>query len=464
MKMKKLFSLSLVIFTMFFMVGEVSAATTTSFKNSGLNNITIIKKGNLGYYVASGFDVDARQREQKLSTGKYNGTTDALLPMHGSINVFGYDGDHAYEMSAIVDKASLGTKTLTGIFPVFYIGNGSTLDVTKSLFDAYNYLTPNNNVLTGTKNNITVTVTPSHVLNNQFIKLTYVAKNNGTADQVISMAGYSDIALDGIDNAAETPAERIISNETGFTISSVTTENKTRKMYVITDNFTEIVNNDDISYWIGNKKVDNISNPYSKAFKSSNNTYDTTNSEKDSAMAFSWNNITLKAGEEVTRSILIGLGDISPLIDVTGKTEFNLDNDTVINGNIQYIVPTDGNAYKLYYKLNDQQTPTTVADADLTKRVDATKVLDLINDENLNKCGENTLTAWIGPADDSKLENAIVSDEHKFVVTSAICVPEKQEESPQTGVNTNYLILGIILIGGIGVYIYGRKHNKFPQV
>ena len=86
-------------------------------------------------------------------------------------------------------------------------------------------------------------------------------------------------------------------------------------------------------------------------------------------------------------------------------------------------------------------------------------ILNLIDSEDLDRsCDKkNILTTWIGPADNSSLDSAIVSDTHEFTIVCTV-------KSEQLGVNTNYLILGLILIGGIGVYVYGRKHNKFPQV
>lgn len=465
MKLKKSLCLFLAIFTMFFMIDGVNAlnftdSTTISNKETVIQKIKSNKKGNLSYYVSNTYDSDHKNIENKHGYYSDNNPGD---PTHGSINIFGFDGDTIYE-SSVIDAHGL-----SGIFPVIIFDNGNelTADLSTALYDKYLYLSTNTEqtALIGeftdstTNNKITVTVTPSHVWNNQFIKLNYVAKNNGTTNQVISMAGYSDTSLNGIDNASENPSERILSNEKGFKIESTTTDKKIKKMYVITDNFTGVVNNKDINYWIGNRKINTINNQYLKAFKSSSNIFDTKNTEKDSAMAFSWNNITLKPGEEVTRSILIGLGDITPLVDASGNTEFNLETDKEININVQYIVPVDGEKYKLYYKLNDQQTPTVVEDADLTKRVDATKILNLIDSDDLNKAcdGKNVLTAWIGPADNSSLDSAVVSDTHEFAIVCTV-------QSEQLGVNTNYLILGLILVGGIGVYVYGRKHNKFPQV
>ncbi|MBE6153634.1 MAG: hypothetical protein E7166_05370 [Firmicutes bacterium] len=37
-------------------------------------------------------------------------------------------------------------------------------------------------------------------------------------------------------------------------------------------------------------------------------------------------------------------------------------------------------------------------------------------------------------------------------------------ENPKTGINICYTFLGLVLAGGIVIYIYSRKHNKFPQV
>lgn len=459
MKFKKLLSIFLAIFTMFFMIEGVSAIETTSFNNSSIKSTiesNITKQGNLGYYISETDDATARTREEHF------GSVSNPLE-HGSINVFGYDGTTIYETSA------LNSNGLSGIFPVFYVGsNVANLDVTNSLIGTYNYLTYNstNKNLSGTSGDITVTVNASHVLNDQFIKLTYTAKNsNTTTAKTISMAGYSDVAMDGVDNVKLTPENNILSKGgKGFSMFVTTTAGATRKMYVVTEDFEHVTN---AQYWIGDGDVNTLTNEYSKAFSTSNKTFDDISAITDSRMAFSWTDIEIPANGTVTKSVLIGLGDIKLLdIDVTGESEYNLDNVKNVNVNIKYVVPNDGNAYKLYYKLNDGDI-VTANDVDLTKTVDATKVLDLINDADLNKCGDNTLTAWIGPSTDSKLTSAIVKDEHKFKVTSASCVgvvEEKKEDNPQTGVTTNYLILGLILAGGIGTYIYGRKHNKFPQV
>lgn len=465
MKIKRFLSLSLAIFTMFFMIDDVSAVSSVSFEASGLKStigVNIIKKGNLGYYVSDSYDNTAYEIENTMfGLSNYNST-------HGSINIFGYDGDIVYESSRIAtdpSDSSGSKKILTGIFPVFYVGNAETLDVTESQVDNYKYLLKTNNeILQGTDSasGLKVTVTPSHVLNDQFVKLTFVAENTSSSDKIISMAGYSDVALDGVDNASETPAENIVINAKGFEIKSKKDNtSKERKMYVITEDFVHVTN---AQYWIGSRKSSTEKNEYSNAFKNSNKTFNTSSNNNDTGMAFSWNNVTVPANGKVTKSIIIGLGDeYKPGIDISGENEYNLDNVTKVETGINYVVPTDGNQYKLYYKLNDGNV-NSIADADLTKAVSATKLLDFINDEDLNKCGENTLKAWIGPTTDSDFAKAIVSDEHKFTVTSASCIPEKQEDSPQTGVNTNYLILGLILVGGIGVYVYGRKHNKFPQV
>ncbi|MBQ7140303.1 MAG: hypothetical protein IJO32_02225 [Bacilli bacterium] len=463
MKNKKILCSLLAIFTMFFMVGEVSAISfndaTIANKAAITSALTNNKKGNLSYYISSTYDNGAYLRENP-NFGKYSNEDDAK---HGSINIFGYDGTRVYEISSINNINS--AQNISGIFPVFYIGNGETLDATATLYNDYKYLSESSGVLTGTSDGITVTVTPSFVHGNQYIMLTYTAKNTSGATKNVSMAGYSDLQLDGVDNVALTPETNIGGKGAkGFSMSVKTSTNANRNLYVITDDFGGIINNDDVNYWIGNKNYTVVNNEYSQAFKKSTG-FDSTVTEKNTAMAFSWNNIEIANNETVTRTVLIGLGDItySPTIDVNGESEYNLDNVKNVNVNIKYNIPTDGNAYKLYYKLNDGDI-VTVNDVDLTKVVDATKVLDLINDENLNKCGDNTLTAWIGPSTDSSLSRAVVKDEHKFKVTAASCIPEKQEENPQSGVNTNYLILGLILVGGIGVYVYGRKHNKFPQV
>ncbi|MBQ9853949.1 MAG: hypothetical protein IJO57_02825, partial [Bacilli bacterium] len=364
MKFKKLLSIFLAIFTMFFMIEGVSAIETTSFNNSSIKSTiesNITKQGNLGYYISETDDATARTREEHF------GSVSNPLE-HGSINVFGYDGTTIYETSA------LNSNGLSGIFPVFYVGsNVANLDVTNSLIGTYNYLTYNstNKNLSGTSGDITVTVNASHVLNDQFIKLTYTAKNsNTTTAKTISMAGYSDVAMDGVDNVKLTPENNILSKGgKGFSMFVTTTAGATRKMYVVTEDFEHVTN---AQYWIGDGDVNTLTNEYSKAFSTSNKTFDDISAITDSRMAFSWTDIEIPANGTVTKSVLIGLGDIKLLdIDVTGESEYNLDNVKNVNVNIKYVVPNDGNAYKLYYKLNDGDI-VTANDVDLTKTVDAT--------------------------------------------------------------------------------------------
>lgn len=67
----------------------------------------------------------------------------------------------------------------------------------------------------------------------------------------------------------------------------------------------------------------------------------------------------------------------------------------------------------------------------------------------------NYVTLEIEHASDYILTSKEIKVENKI---------EQKEENPQTSANTNYLFLGFVLVGGISIYIYSKKHSKFPQI
>lgn len=482
-----------------FTITNVYAATSDPNSLDNINDSTVQRNNNpsLGYIMNNNFVC--------YSCGAYyheTGSTTTLLggpdEVTGGIGVYFKNGDTwetgSYPGSSIATSDLNNVRyPLSSFFVAAAVGNNPTATTTegaKGIIDKY-LLTVQNGKLTKTiDNGAVITVTPEVYSDKNFIKLNYNVKNGSTA-QKINVSTFNDIYIGGEpssscnDNAAYELNTHIPTIRTGFNAKTGTTDSK-KYMTVILEETSGLLNNGGgtFGYWSGIRDIDKLSgiegDEAKKSFTTSviqslfkvpdkdNQDNQTIPSDAspyaDSEFSYTWSK-DMAANEETTFSTLIGLGNnnpvtinidentISPNYDKDNKTFSLTENDANIQiggtikdecgmGTCTYTIngsgpiPCDEN---VYYTSGDSFTTNYMSTIN-------------IKDAELKTTGnEYTVTA-------NSVACGTATATHTFNLSGDVA------ENPQTGINNNYIILGLILVGGVGIFIYSKKHNKFPQV
>lgn len=452
MKTIKLFLIS--IFVSMFAITEIYAATS-AVKYDEISNGEGIEKnssGVLGYKIA-----DFMCHSCRPMMGE-----DA--PVKGGIGIF-FKGMEQWELGSFGGASDVdGEKyPLSALFTTFTTDDNPEPDEGNNYY-LDNVLTASGNTLSHTSGNITVSLTAEPSERGNFIKLNYKITNNGS-DTTVNIATFNDIYIGipgntGNDNASYELNTHIPTIDMGFNAKT-----SGKFMSVILSENSGLLSNGggNFELWTGalgsassfpNADVINM-------FKNTGITQATPYT--DSAFAYSWSGIA-KQGE-TTFSTLIGLGNnnpvavnidentISPNYDKDNKTFSLTENDANIQiggtikdecgmGTCTYTIngsdpiPCDEN---VYYTSGDSFTTNYMSTINIKEANLKTTGNEYTVTANSVACGTNTAT-------------------HTFNLSGDIA------DNPQTGINNNYIILGLILVGGVGIFIYSKKHNKFPQV
>lgn len=423
-----------------------------SFSGSNIDAANIIKNSDatLGYIMGDGYD------------NTYDEHLESTSNQNGSINIFGkMDANTWYETSLIKDPLGGTEYKLSGIFPVYVVGNDKS-DTN------YKYLTYDSDkkVLSGNYEGVEVTVTSEFVYGGKFIKLTF--NITSSSEKTVSFGAYNDLYLNGNKYFGPEGVNGIMSNlisgtnNYGIQLPIVPIDGTNRGISFLLKNIGNFGINDVDNYWFGNRdsSIDPKYTEYSNVFTKNVTVYDETKGTtpktgNDTAMSFSWVDESIAAGGTLTKSVLIGVG---PAVTVTGNSTYNLDDskDTIVNGGLLDPSLQTGKSNQLWYSINGG-TAEKLGDLKTDKYTDYT--LNIKDEAELNKCGDNNIKVWVGDQSDPLKVISNVA-EHNFRVTSSAC----EAEQKQTGINLSYVIITTIICGGIVAFVYSKKHTKFPQV
>lgn len=492
--MKKMKILLTSLLVSIFAITNVNAATSDPNSLDNINDSTVQRNNNpsLGYIMNNNFVC--------YSCGAYYnevGSTPTFLggpnEVTGGIGIYFKNGD-TWETGSF-PGSSVSTTDLNNVrYPLssFFVaaatGNNPTATTTegaKGIIEKY-LLTVQDEKLTKTiDNDAVITVTPEVYSDKNFIKLNYNVKN-GSTPQTINVSTFNDIYIGGEydticnDNAAYELNTHIPTIKTGFNAKTGTTDSQ-KYMTVILEETSGLLNNGGgtFGYWSGERNIDElggiVGNDAKKSFTTSviqslfkipdDQTIPSDASPyADSEFSYTWSK-DMAANEEVTFSTLIGLGNnnpvavnidentISPNYDKDNKQFSLTENDTNIQiggtikdecgmGTCTYTIngsdpiPCDE---EIYYTSGDSFTTNFMSTINISEANLRTTDNEYTVTANSVACGTNTAT-------------------HTFNLSGDVV------NNPQTGINNNYIILGLILVGGVGIFIYSKKHNKFPQV
>lgn len=486
MKKVRIFLTALLI--SIFAITNVNAATRNPNSLDDLNDSSIERNNNksLGYIMNNNFVCYSCGAYYK-TVGSVNTWLGGANEVTGGIGVYFKNGDKwetgSFPGSSVASSDLNNVRyPMSSFFVAAATGDNPTATTStgaKGIIDKY-LLTVQDGKLTKTiDNNAVITVTPEVYSDKNFIKLNYNVKN-GSVPQTINVSTFNDIYIGGEpsgpcnDNASYELNTHISNIKTGFNAKTGTTDNK-KYMTVILEETSGLLNNGGgkFGYWSGTHDVvsGNDSNKETKTTNVINSLFKTTTTSipndasayDDSEFSYTWSK-AMAANEETTFSTLIGLGNLSPVT-------IDIDESTVGPG---------------YDKDKKEIT--------ISEKVDSIEIGGTIKDE----CGMGTYTYTINGVTPDEVKDGkpyytsgtdfiynflehvnvkyLQTGENKFVVTanSVACGTSTDEfafnigkdsiKNAQTGINNNYIVLGLILVGGIGIFAYSRKHNKFPQV
>lgn len=461
--MKKIRTFILGLFACFFAISNVSAADTPFNFSDIANNVTPNSGSNLGYRI-----------------GKFASYSSNDDPFDGSsyvngIGIFFKNSDNVWNTTSFAGPASGDDiKGMSAFFTGFKIGSVETINMVD---------VDSNGSLTKTVSNITVSVTPKMVYDNKAVLLKYSIKNTSGSTSTVTVGTYNDTFLgdsNDYDTAIDADAvsyKQSIENNNWYGFNGLNANNS-KYIFTVLKQFSGTSRLADEgedatlgggapNYWFGWLGDEFPKNDYNNIFSSENPTEYTANSGSTGDSGLSFSRVeSVDNGETVNYSVLIGAGynskpvitidesTISPNFDITEKT-FNLtenNKEIVIGGKITDSVASELTPGKCEYKINDKEWRTCDQATYINNDVDYTATIP-VDDLNTNS-SDNVFVAR------ATNHFGTTSDE----VTYTFKLGTDIADNPQTGINNNYIILGLILVGGVGIFIYSKKHNKFPQV
>ncbi len=381
------------------------------------------------------------------------------------IGIF-FKNNDKWQLSSFGSNYSGTRGGLNAYFTSFQVEGSTELALENS---GYNKLTKKDET-----KNVTVSVVPEiYKGNSDFILLKYSVENMDTNDNKVSVATFSDMYLGDPpevssfiltyeDNITVTNIDKNIFKgiDKGFVGTLESEEDK--KFIAVAVDIPSILKKDSgqLGYWtdyrldIPSREFTNKFNvlpdtelPYGKNYT-------------DGAFAYSWTG-NVKSGQTVEFETLIGVGVVkTPTINIEkldpkyneSKKEFNLttdDENVIISGTITDKCGMGACTYNINgeEKSCDQATYYTMG-SDYTTTYTAT-----IPTEKLTDVNENTFSVTA-----NSIACGTATDTTKFTLH------KDKEKIGKFGINNNYITLIIILFCGIGLYIYSRMKNKFPQI
>ena len=318
------------------------------------------------------------------------------------------------------------------------------------------------------KSNVTITVTPELMENKKFIKLNYKVVNSNSSSKKVDIATYNDVYVgpapadsDCNDAATYKTNTHIPGIQKGF--NAIVGGGKYMTVVLQENGLGGIINDGggEFTHYFGNRtgstSPSEKSSGQTNMFTSVNFPYDTVN--PDSEFSYTWSK-NVEANSTTEFSTLIGLGSLTePTINIeslepnynTDTKEFNLttdDKNVIISGTIT----DECGMGACTYNINGEDIPCDQATYYTSGTDYSTKYTATIPTEKLTDVNENTFSVTA-----NSVACGTATD------TTTFTLHKDRENNKQTGINNNYIALGVILLGGIGLFIYSRKQNKFPQ-
>ena len=316
--------------------------------------------------------------------------------------------------------------------------------------------------------NVKIEVTPELMKNKKFIKLNYKITNDNSENMYVDIATYNDVYVgpalaDSVCNDAATykTNTHIPGIQKGF--NAIVGGGKYMTVVLQENGLGGIINDGggEFTHYFGNRtgstSPSEKSSGQTNMFTSVNFPYDTVN--PDSEFSYTWSK-NVEANSTTEFSTLIGLGSLTePTINIeslepnynTDTKEFNLttdDKNVIISGTIT----DECGMGACTYNINGEDIPCDQATYYTSGTDYSTKYTATIPTEKLTDVNENTFSVTA-----NSVACGTATD------TTTFTLHKDRENNKQTGINNNYIALGVILLGGIGLFIYSRKQNKFPQ-
>lgn len=482
------------LLTMTFAIMPINAATNEGkidtidpVKLGDLSNTTVsnIYSSNVGYKVSNSFVC--------YSCGIYTKTTGSKTTVSGAnilapgIGVY-FKNNNTWETGSFPGayETGKGSYPLSSFFVAGYIGESNAFNVSnyKKAENVINnlLLSPDSSNASLSKefssDNVTISVKPELMENKNFVKLNYkVINNNSSETKTVNIATFNDIYIGGVptaicnDNAAYKLNNTLPTITTGF--NALTTN---KYMTVILDETSGLLNNGGgtFKYWAGNRELadmDDSGNVTASSIITNlfNEGGIPAEAKKygDSEFAYSWYK-EVPANSTVEFSTLIGLGNLEDVYVTIDKLSPNYNKDKK-----EFDITTDDKNINIEGTINDKCGMGTYS-----YKINGVCVDDPEKTEGCKEYTYYTNNSFT-TSYNAEIPTELLTDSENgntFTVTanSVACgtdieetkftLNKDREPVGKYGINSNYIVLGIILIGGIGLFIYSRKQNKFPQV
>lgn len=490
MKKAKMFFIGLL--ASIFSISNVSATTVNSLDDLKDNFISGNNKKVIGYkisdkfvcYSCGAFCINATTNQYTCMGGPESNEQYGTTGIASGIGIYYKDGE-TWKTGSFPGPASAAgfpnqRYPLSSLFVAAAVGNNPDAQTSTGATGIINdyILESNNGTLSKTINDAKITVTPETYTDKNFIKLVYNVKNGNTA-QTINISTFNDVYIGGEyssncdDNAAYELNTHIKNITNGFNAKTGTTDNKKYMTIVLEENSGLLSNGGGkFNYWAGVHNTvstkNATTNVISSLFKTTNSGIPSSATPySDSEFSYTWSK-QMDANEETTFSTLIGLGnlgDVDVTIDSLGPN-YNSDDK-------QFKLTTDDKNINIEGTINDKCGMGTYSYkingvcVDDPEKTEGCKEYTYYTD-NTFKTNYNVEIPTKLLSDSEEGNNfeitaksvACGTDTEKTTFTLA----KDKTDVPKTGINSNYIVLTLILIGGIGVFVYSRKHNKFPQV
>lgn len=319
-----------------------------------------------------------------------------------------------------------------------------------------------------------VRVTPKVEAQGKMAKVSYILTNTNEKSVNISLGTYANVKIGGNDNASISR----IKDSAGNTEGLIMRDDTDAQLWVLLGSGVKGVTAVS-DYWFGYYDQNiNASNMIGNYEKGSN--WMLENGNYDSGMGWCWKNKKIAAGETVTFSYLIGVGDVnlepnSSFVatpdDPTNWNNLNLPHRLTLDGEYESPAGLDG---KIEYAVEDSEEWTALTDnlasgskfsATLTVNFVPGKAKHTIRFRTVDNVGNTTLLAPIEYADISAYEFTGIKDYtftgdsiYQQEITSSL--PKEQYVAVNYQNNVHAGKAGF-LVEGVFPYTIGSKYHEF---
>lgn len=319
-----------------------------------------------------------------------------------------------------------------------------------------------------------VRVTPKVEAQGKMAKVSYILTNTNEKSVNISLGTYANVKIGGNDNASISR----IKDSAGNTEGLIMRDDTDAQLWVLLGSGVKGVTAVS-DYWFGYYDQNiNASNMIGNYEKGSN--WMLENGNYDSGMGWCWKNKKIAAGETVTFSYLIGVGDVmfepnsssvATPDDPTNWNNLNLPHRLTLDGEYESPAGLDG---KIEYAVEDSEEWTALTDnlasgskfsATLTVKFIPGKAKHTIRFRSVDNVGNTTLLAPIEYADISAYEFTGIKDYtftgdsiYQQEITSSL--PKEQYVAVNYH-NNVHVGKASFQVEGVFPYTIGSKYHEF---